>query len=631
MQTTTTETVWTTEAATRAILAAFQDARTSGGRPTFCATVREQQPPEIAGPVCVWMMAQPRRAADDIAADLEAWCLVEIPGLAALLQPASAAPVEPAEPAPALCAPEPAGKDRILAAFDQAVQDRTGRAGFGALVAADRAVTMEMCADAIEWINAQPAQRAPELRAALVAWLEAPVVEEPAELPTVEAQPAPVEAPAEVFEAPADLAAAGRALAGLVGTTTDDAPPAPLEAEPAPVVELPPVELPPVELPAVEPGEDEAGEDEAEPAADDAEDEDEPASDRGPALAVEMSEADRISAQAEEILAGAPSTVRNPFENDAFCQMLGSKLGTTRDIRKRVRLVALEGVDQGATVEDSKSRKGKTRARSTMRVLTDCASLKAIGKLDDKTRAAIRKLMRKPHPFGGALYPIPPHRVQKVQAIVDQWLADRAALVERLGDEYDREVERDRDVIRESLGADLWSADDYPDRLSAIARYSASAAWVDVIGSQKLDTEMKERNQAAMALQQRAAWAEIRAASRITAATLVDGLAAMLKPDPLTGKKPRFEDSRIAAMREWLEDFRQMDVTDDVELARIADSARALMDGVADPATLKKSDSARLALASKLEAVQAGLRTLGVAETPVRKVRKGKAPKPSED
>jgi hypothetical protein len=92
----------------------------------------------------------------------------------------------------------------------------------------------------------------------------------------------------------------------------------------------------------------------------------------------------------------------------------------------------------------------------------------------------------------------------------------------------------------------------------------------------------------------------------------------------MTGALPRFRDTRVASLREWLDELPALDVTGDGQLRQVADRARNVLDGVPDAQALRDDATFRAAIAGKFEQVREALNDLGVSKAAPRQFR-GKA------
>jgi hypothetical protein len=327
-------------------------------------------------------------------------------------------------------------------------------------------------------------------------------------------------------------------------------------------------------------------------------------------------------------LAEAPKEIVDPYRDVVWFRADFGRLGVGRDITDRVRVTSLDAQSQAS--DPAAGGKGKKSTKTTVKLLSDCPEHASIEAADNSFRLAIRSVAL-PSQLRG-IYPVPIALMDRVETLAADYITStRPALVQALDNVYDQAVIDDRDVverldpmtgIRELPG--VWRASDYVPRAVAVASYTASTTWVDLTGSKRLDTAMAARNAEAMKVQQREAWAEIRAAARVQAGSMLDELTALLRPGE-DGKRKSFRDVRIASLQGWLKDLAAKDVTNDVALAKVADQIRATLDGVADWQAVRESGTARDAIAAKLDTAREALRTLGVGKAGPRKF-KARAP-----
>jgi len=424
-------------------------------------------------------------------------------------------------------------------------------------------------------LGALPKGTRADARIAIVGWLESIAVGEPVEpVAQPEADPEPEPLPARVASNPIEVQAEGAAAVAAAAS----------EATAEPSSDAPP----PAEGPTGETAED---------------------------------------AALRAALAEAPKEITDPFKNVVWFRADFGRLGVGRDITDRVRVTSL---DAQAPADPAASGKGKKSTKTTVKLLSACPEHASIEAADNSFRLAIRSVAL-PSQLRG-IYPVPIALMDRVEALAADYITStRPALVQALGNVYDQAVIDDRDVverldpmtgIRELPG--VWRASDYVPRSVAVASYTASTTWVDLTGSKRLDTAMAARNAEAMKVQQREAWAEIRAAARVQAGTMLDELTALLRPGE-DGKRKAFRDVRIASLQGWLKDLAAKDVTNDTALAAVAAQIKATLDGVADWQAVRESGTARDAIAAKLDGAREALRTLGVGKAGPRKF-KARAP-----
>ena len=347
----------------------------------------------------------------------------------------------------------------------------------------------------------------------------------------------------------------------------------------------------------------------------------------------------QADAAIRQAMAETPANVPDPYASCVWLQVFFSRLGTRRDVSDRVIVTTAESgprtpedIRAASGAKRKRGRKGKgdsseVDARTTIELLSACKEHASIESADNAFRLQIRAIAL-PSIMRGA-YAIPIELMERVEDQVKAYLdQDRPALVERFAGVYLDAARADRDIIErydpitgQRKAPGLWQASDYPSKDQAVESYKASASWVDIAGSSRLSTAMASRNASQMALQQREAWAEIRAALRCQAAGLLDGLTEALRPDD-TGKRKSFQDSRVDKVKDWLKDLQSRNVTNDEQLQAIANRIRETLDGVADLSALRADDKGRDLLASKLQAAREQLKTLGVTEAGPRKFKK---------
>lgn len=121
-------------------------------------------------------------------------------------------------------------------------------------------------------------------------------------------------------------------------------------------------------------------------------------------------------------------------------------------------------------------------------------------------------------------------------------------------------------------------ADDYPTGETIRNRFGISWSYLPFGAPANLPKEILERETAAAVEAMRATAEESRVALRQALLTHVEHLVEMLSPNP-DGTAKRFHETNITKIVEFSETMKLVDLTDDNDLADLANKAKALLDG----------------------------------------------------
>lgn len=121
-------------------------------------------------------------------------------------------------------------------------------------------------------------------------------------------------------------------------------------------------------------------------------------------------------------------------------------------------------------------------------------------------------------------------------------------------------------------------ADDYPTGETIRNRFGISWSYLPFGAPANLPKEVLERETAAAVDAMRATAEESRVALRQGLLTHVEHLVEMLSPNP-DGTAKRFHETNISKIVEFAETMKLVDLTDDSDLALLANKAKSLLDG----------------------------------------------------
>ncbi len=207
------------------------------------------------------------------------------------------------------------------------------------------------------------------------------------------------------------------------------------------------------------------------------------------------------------------------------------------------------------------------------KTLLDSEELKAITKADSKVRVWLKEVC---HPFEKGLSLVPHKLVDTVNEKLKLHKLERMKLVTDFVAVYPRL----REEARINLGS-LYHADDYPEPDYVANVFSFDWRLITIGAPNELKTisealflEEKERQE----VQFRIASEEITKLMRQTLYDLVHGLEDKLSPTE-DGKKRIIRQTGIDKMQTFFEMFDMKNVTNDTELARLVEQAKAIMAG----------------------------------------------------
>ena len=231
--------------------------------------------------------------------------------------------------------------------------------------------------------------------------------------------------------------------------------------------------------------------------------------------------------------------------------------------------------------------------------LYDSKEFKAVKTMDGTIRAYIygRSL---PSMFRSGVYMVPNTLLQETDTRLLELQAERDALIDAFMLEYPAIKLRDREKLR-----GLYDDADYP--ADATLRKAFSMGWEYIAFGvpQNLPGAMFAREQSKAAAKLAEATDEIRQVLRAEMGELVKHMV-----DRLSGKgdgKPKvFRNSLVENLKEFLQVFRDRNITDDAELDALCDRAKSLLNGV-DAQALRESDQARSKVAAGFAEIKSQL------------------------
>jgi hypothetical protein len=238
--------------------------------------------------------------------------------------------------------------------------------------------------------------------------------------------------------------------------------------------------------------------------------------------------------------------------------------------------------------------------------LLDREALSALVGERDKFK---RLLKRRAVPYrflpGGMLL-LPLRLMERVDGEVGEFVLRWNDLVEELVVKYEVYKEAAKERLK-----DHYDEAEYPSARALQRAFTVEAKWLtlDVPAALKTFNRAIYEREREKARQQ---WAEasedVRLALREGLAAMVSGFADKLGVDD-KGKKRTFRDATMANLQDFLSTFDARNLTDDAELASLANQARQVLKGV-DPDKLRKQDTTRDRVRADFEQIKAKLDTL---------------------
>lgn len=210
-------------------------------------------------------------------------------------------------------------------------------------------------------------------------------------------------------------------------------------------------------------------------------------------------------------------------------------------------------------------------------------------------------------------YVVPIGLVDKVEETIDEYRRALDGAVNALIEAYPRIIENDK----VELGA-LFDPKDYPGDDALRQSFGIESDWEATsvpVALKQIKKSLFERERTKAQRKWSEASDEIRTALRAGFVDLVSRLGERLTPSP-DGKRTVLKGSLVEGLQEFLALFDAKNLSDDRELKRLVDQARALVDGVS-PDDLRKSDDVR-------SEIRDGLRSITNAATELVEVRSRK-------
>lgn len=258
----------------------------------------------------------------------------------------------------------------------------------------------------------------------------------------------------------------------------------------------------------------------------------------------------------------------------------------------------------------------KTRL-AVSKTLIDAKEFKAISKHDSRIRDYIQSSAL-PSPFKAGVYAVPLTMLSQVDERLTELAAERRTLVDSYALVYDAAVEKSRKI----LGSEFRQSD-YLTPSSLVKAYSLEWQFVSLTAPDQiatLDQRVFKREQARLAKQWEEAVTEVRDALRIGLADLVEDMVSRLDKVEDGGDAKRFKPTKLLERFEtFLSNVQARNVTNDTEIAALAEQAREILRGVTTEELKKKSD-VRGAVKAGLSQVKGQLDKMDIVPKGRRKI-----------
>jgi hypothetical protein len=217
--------------------------------------------------------------------------------------------------------------------------------------------------------------------------------------------------------------------------------------------------------------------------------------------------------------------------------------------------------------------------------------------------------------------------VDRVEKRIREFDANRSPMVDKFFRLYSQRMREARERLTSvTVGTrtvNLWRENDYLSEIEARQcfyvewHYRSLGETPSTLAAISPELFEAERQKAQSRMDSAAD--EITAVMRATLADLVTHLRDKLTPGE-DGKKKVLRDTAVTNLQEFLENFSLRNVTNDADLAKLAEDCKRMIDPFSDVDVLRNVASYRQQLASDLSAVKTQLDSL-VAEKPSRKFR----------
>lgn len=220
-----------------------------------------------------------------------------------------------------------------------------------------------------------------------------------------------------------------------------------------------------------------------------------------------------------------------------------------------------------------------------LKKLVDCPEYLAVKRVQTNFTTWIKK---RSMPFFGmeSVYLVDVNAVTEIDAKIKEFQGLLKDSIETFIAVYPEKKAEARETLKQQ-----WNESDYPSEDSLRERFKISTAWRSFGVPDNLPSDVKKEADALFAKQMDDIAKDIRDASRISFMELITKSTEMLEGKD-DGKKKKIYSGNIEKVMEFIDLFSMRNFTNDVELAKLVEVAKAVLSGV-DADTLRASKELR--------------------------------------
>ena len=268
-----------------------------------------------------------------------------------------------------------------------------------------------------------------------------------------------------------------------------------------------------------------------------------------------------IATEASEVTEATTETKANSIWDSAVCLCLVQSKPTVSRALK----------DDEYEVDADKDR---TSARKK---ILDCVEYDMIGKVDRAFKAWLAIKALPTELLRSAMFPVSIPMVAEVDNELESYKAKRRELVDEFIAVYPDRVQEQQAALRSNF-----NASDYPFSSEMREAFSVSSHWVTFstpASLKKIKATMFDDERAKMASSMEVASKKMEQAMAVSLKELTSHLAFRLT-DSDDGKKRVLRESAVEKIREFLDTFRDRNITNDSELQEVVEKAESVLSGV---------------------------------------------------
>lgn len=301
----------------------------------------------------------------------------------------------------------------------------------------------------------------------------------------------------------------------------------------------------------------------------------------------------------------------NPFLRTMPLALTVRLLGVSRQVR-RARPGSAKPLkdDEEFSVEDTVNASEDDMVRVSKRIL-ECPEYEGVRRLAGEARGWLK---RRQVPGGRMLfragtYPIPLAWVDEADRTMREFAVEFRKRCRAFYEVYERRVEESKKRLKAQVvlghDYDLAEDQDYPPLEKVKQEFDFRHEWISFGPSPTLaglNKEIYDREVRRIQEQCGTAAEEVRLALRELFQKAVGSLMEALTPGP-EGKRKAVKEAHVANLREFIDGFEAMNITDDASMKEVVNKARAVLDG-ADLKALQGSDAVRKITAARVGEVK---------------------------